>query len=110
MALVAEWAPDNTSPDYQSLYPVLAEHGGPLAMNVQYVLAQFQAGTIQLPEQARPRPHPDGAAVAPPRGLAPRGGPRPRYCSAGLPRMEVTGLKARCDADASLTHPSRHRA
>lgn len=53
MALTPEWAPDNTSPEYQALYPVLAEHGGPLAMNVQYVLAQFQAGTIRLPEQAR---------------------------------------------------------
>jgi nicotinamidase-related amidase len=52
MALVAEWAPDNTSAEYQSLYPVLSEHGGPLAMNVQYVMAQLQAGTVNVPAQA----------------------------------------------------------
>jgi nicotinamidase-related amidase len=52
MSLVAEWAPDNTSAEYQSLYPVLSEHGGPLAMNVQYVLAQLQAGTVSVPSGA----------------------------------------------------------
>jgi len=49
MSLVAELAPDNTSAEYQSLYPVLGEHGGPLAMNVQYVMAQLEAGTVSVP-------------------------------------------------------------
>jgi hypothetical protein len=49
MSLVAELAPDNTSAEYRSLYPVLGEHGGPLAMNVQYVMAQLEAGTVSVP-------------------------------------------------------------
>jgi nicotinamidase-related amidase len=41
-AVMAELAPDNTSPEYQRLYSVVTEHGGGVGYAVQYVLAQLQ--------------------------------------------------------------------
>ena len=40
-AVMAELCPDSTSPEYQSLYPVVAEHGAGVAYAVQYVMAQL---------------------------------------------------------------------
>ncbi len=41
MALMAELCPDNTAPEYQSLYPIVTEHGDGVGVAVQYVLAQL---------------------------------------------------------------------
>ena len=43
MAVMAELCPDNTSAEYQRLYPVVLEHGAGVGMAVQYVLAQLPA-------------------------------------------------------------------
>jgi nicotinamidase-related amidase len=40
-AVMAELCPDNTAPQYQRLYEVVAEHGAGVAYAVQYVLAQL---------------------------------------------------------------------
>jgi nicotinamidase-related amidase len=43
MAVMAELCPDNRSPEYQNLYPVVLEHGGGVGVAVQYVMAQLPA-------------------------------------------------------------------
>jgi nicotinamidase-related amidase len=43
MAVMAELCPDNQSPEYQSLYPVVLEHGAGVGLAVQYVMAQLPA-------------------------------------------------------------------
>jgi nicotinamidase-related amidase len=37
-AVMAEWCPDNTDPNYQKTYPIALEHGGGVAWGVQYVM------------------------------------------------------------------------
>ena len=46
-AVVAEWAPDNSAPEYQSLYPISLQHGGGVQWAVEYTLAN-------LPEAMKP--------------------------------------------------------
>ncbi|GAB4198472.1 MAG: hydrolase [Roseiflexaceae bacterium] len=41
-AVMAELCPDNTAPEYQRLYELVAEHGAGVGYAVQYVLAQLQ--------------------------------------------------------------------
>lgn len=45
MAVMAELCPDNRSLEYQSLYPVVLEHGGGVGVAVQYVMAQLPPPT-----------------------------------------------------------------
>lgn len=45
--VTAELYPEFTTPEYQKLYPVVAEHGQGVAFATQYVLAQFAAGTLK---------------------------------------------------------------
>jgi nicotinamidase-related amidase len=40
-AVVAEWCPDNSAPEYQSLYPIILEHGGGVQMAVEYYMANL---------------------------------------------------------------------
>lgn len=40
-ATMAEWCPDNTTPEYQTLYPIVIEHGGGVSWGVQYILANL---------------------------------------------------------------------
>ncbi len=40
-AVAAEWAPDNTAPEYQAMYPITLEHGGGVAWAVEYILANI---------------------------------------------------------------------
>ncbi|HEV7228885.1 hydrolase [Brevundimonas sp.] len=40
-AVVAEWAPDNQSSEYQRLYPVILEHGMGVQWGVEYVMANL---------------------------------------------------------------------
>ncbi|WP_298123810.1 hydrolase [Brevundimonas sp.] len=40
-AVVAEWAPDNRSPEYQRLYPVILDHGMGVQWAVEYVMANL---------------------------------------------------------------------
>ena len=42
LAAMGELSPDNTAPEYQRLYGIVAEHGGGVGYAVQYVLAQLQ--------------------------------------------------------------------
>jgi nicotinamidase-related amidase len=49
MATIAEWCPDNASPEYASLYPIVTAHGGGLGVSVEYVLAQLQSGRVAMP-------------------------------------------------------------
>lgn len=41
MAVMAELCPDNRSAEYQSLYPIVLEHGSGVGVAVQYVMAQL---------------------------------------------------------------------
>lgn len=45
LALMAELCPDNGSPEYQSLYPVVLEHGAGVGVAVQYVMAQLSGAS-----------------------------------------------------------------
>lgn len=40
-ATMAEWCPDNSTPEYQSLYPIVIEHGGGVSWGVQYIMANI---------------------------------------------------------------------
>jgi nicotinamidase-related amidase len=40
-ATLAEWCPDNTAPEYQSLYPITLEHGGGVGWAVEYIMANL---------------------------------------------------------------------
>ena len=40
-AVAAEWSPDNTSPEYQSMYPITLQHGGGVQWGVEYILANL---------------------------------------------------------------------
>tara|TARA_R110002020_G_scaffold36134_22_gene108702 strand:+ start:2037 stop:2672 length:636 start_codon:yes stop_codon:yes gene_type:complete len=40
-AVAAEWAPDNTAPEYPRMYPVALAHGGGLQWAVEYTLANI---------------------------------------------------------------------
>jgi len=62
MATVAEWSPDNTTPEYQSLYPVTVDHAGGLGVAVEYVLAQIESGRIELGPSGAPGRTADDAA------------------------------------------------
>jgi nicotinamidase-related amidase len=42
-AVLAEWCPDNTAPEYQGMYPIALEHGGGLQWAVEYVMANLPA-------------------------------------------------------------------
>ena len=46
MAVMAELCPDNSAPEYQSLYPVVLEHGGGVGVAVQYVMAQLATAAV----------------------------------------------------------------
>jgi nicotinamidase-related amidase len=48
MATIAEWCPDNASPEYAKLYPLVIAHGGGLGVSVEYVVAQLESGRIAL--------------------------------------------------------------
>lgn len=41
-AVMAELCPDNTAPEYQRLFEVVAEHGAGVAYAVQYIMAQIK--------------------------------------------------------------------
>lgn len=45
MSVMAELCPDNSAPEYQSLYPVALEHAGAVGVAVQYVMAQLKPET-----------------------------------------------------------------
>lgn len=49
MSTIAEWSPDNTTPEYARLYPVVISHGAALGQTVEYVLAQIQSGRVPMP-------------------------------------------------------------
>ena len=40
-AVAAEWTPDNTAPEYQSMYPITLAHGGGVQWAVEYILANL---------------------------------------------------------------------
>ena len=40
-AVAAEWTPDNTAPEYQSMYPITLAHGGGVGWAVEYILANL---------------------------------------------------------------------
>lgn len=40
-AVAAEWSPDNTAPEYQSMYPITLRHGGGVGWAVEYILANL---------------------------------------------------------------------
>lgn len=42
-AVLAEWCPDNTAPEYQGMYPIALKHGGGVQWAVEYVLANLPA-------------------------------------------------------------------
>lgn len=44
-AVAAEWTPDNTAPEYSSMYPVALGHGGGVGWAVEYILANLPQGT-----------------------------------------------------------------
>lgn len=44
-AVMAELCPDNTSPEYQRLYPVIINHGQGVSAAVQYVLANLNSNS-----------------------------------------------------------------
>jgi nicotinamidase-related amidase len=48
MATIAEWCPDNSSPEYARLYPIVIEHGGGLGISVEYVVAQLESGRVAM--------------------------------------------------------------
>lgn len=52
MAAIAEWCPDNSSPEYQRMYEVVVRHGGGTGQGVEYVLAQMQSGRVAAPGAA----------------------------------------------------------
>lgn len=54
--MLAELIPDSTQPGYQSLLPLIIEHGLGVAFNIQYYLAQIQAGIAKMPGAPAP-PH-----------------------------------------------------
>jgi nicotinamidase-related amidase len=49
LAVYGEWAPDYTSPERQALLDVTRRRGGGAALIADYVLAQVEAGLVQLP-------------------------------------------------------------
>jgi nicotinamidase-related amidase len=50
IAVVSEWAPDYTSPERAAINPVALQHGGGVALALEYVLAQIAAGIVPAPE------------------------------------------------------------
>lgn len=40
-AVVAEWCPDNTAPEYARMYPITLAHGGGVQWAVEYVMANL---------------------------------------------------------------------
>jgi nicotinamidase-related amidase len=66
-AVVAELYPEFTAPEYQRLYPIVSAHGMGVAFNVQYLTAQFTAGTLAPAAVTAPAP----ALPAPRDGRAP---------------------------------------
>lgn len=40
-AVMAEWCPDNSSAEYQGLYPITLQHGGGVQWGVEYVIANL---------------------------------------------------------------------
>lgn len=51
MATIAEWCPDNSTPEYATLYPTVMGRGDGLGISVEYVFAQIQAGRVSMPGQ-----------------------------------------------------------
>jgi nicotinamidase-related amidase len=51
MSTVAEWCPDNGSPEYARLYSLVMQHGGGLGVSVEYVFAQIASGRVPAPER-----------------------------------------------------------
>lgn len=43
-AVLAEWCPDNSAPEYQRLYPIMLEHGMGVQWGVEYVMANLGQG------------------------------------------------------------------
>lgn len=40
-AVMAEWCPDNSAPEYQTLYPITLQHGGGVQWGVEYIMANL---------------------------------------------------------------------
>ena len=40
-AVMAEWCPDNSSQEYQALYPITLQHGGGVQWGVEYIMANL---------------------------------------------------------------------
>jgi hypothetical protein len=55
-AVVAELYSEFTTPEYQHLYPIVSAHGMGVAYNVQYLAAQFAAGTLAPAPFSAPAP------------------------------------------------------
>ncbi|WP_375206755.1 hydrolase [Hyphococcus sp.] len=44
-AVMAEWCPDNSAPEYQHLYPITLAHGGGVQWAVEYIMANLPGGS-----------------------------------------------------------------
>lgn len=47
-AVVAEWCPDNSAPEYQRLYPVMLAHGMGVQWGVEYIMANLKSGGSEV--------------------------------------------------------------
>ncbi len=50
-AVLAELAPDFTTPEYNAALPAILANGGGVSLVAQYVMAQLKAGIVKMPEQ-----------------------------------------------------------
>ena len=51
-AVVAEWAPDYTSPERNLVNDVVLQHGGGVGLAAEYMIAQLAAGLVSAPAWA----------------------------------------------------------
>ncbi len=52
VAVVAEWAPDYTSPERNLVNDVVLRHGGGVGLAAEYMIAQLAAGLVSPPAWA----------------------------------------------------------
>lgn len=94
-AVAAEWAPDNTAPEYQRMYPITLQHGGGVQWAVEYVLANLSRPACP------PTPHA--------RRFNPKGPPCPSHAalpfSPSPPRSPAALPWPRALADTRISPP-----
>ncbi len=50
LAVTAEWAPDYTRPERQVVTDIAVQRGGSYALQIDYIMAQVEAGLVALPD------------------------------------------------------------